>query len=141
MPKFKLSTIERWEHKVYYEPVKAESLQAAWEAVKAGEVSYDESEILEAGDEVLYLNHAQQDGVQVEIPPEIPTSYPVPVIPPEINERERFTLLTALQHLRRTHQYTPDGQGFNTHNGLLSIEEVDLLCERLAVDHLVREQD
>jgi hypothetical protein len=148
MPEFKLTTIERWEHKVYYEPVEAETALQAWEMVKAGEVSWDEQDVMEAGDDVLYCTRIAQDGSKIDMPPEIPHEQPMPVINDPLAPRELATVLAALRCLRgRFFQPYLCGDWTDAERVAaikrsftefadtdpLCPEEIDALCERINV--------
>jgi hypothetical protein len=71
MPKFTLTTIERWEHKVDYCDVEADSLEDAFRIIAdERQTPYDHHEVLDDGDEVLCLWQAQDaDGNELPVPP------------------------------------------------------------------------
>lgn len=72
MPKFDLETVERWEHKVNYYDVEADTLQQAFAEVVAGNVDYDEHEQIEdPANEVIRLWSVYRDGIELEVPDDL----------------------------------------------------------------------
>ena len=55
MPKYRLTTIEKWEHKVTYGEVEADTIEDAYEQVTDGNLAPDDWLKLDDGDEVLRL--------------------------------------------------------------------------------------
>ncbi len=72
MPKYQLTTIERWEHKVDYPLIEAATIEKAWEQIQSGQHSYDDQEIIEGGDEYVRVWEVTNEyGNTVSVPPEL----------------------------------------------------------------------
>lgn len=72
MPKFDLETVERWEHKVSYYDVEADTLQQAFDEIASGNVAYDEHEVIEdPANEVVRLWSARRDEIELDVPDEL----------------------------------------------------------------------
>lgn len=78
MTKFNITTIERWEQRVDYENVEAPSLEEAVQQIRDGDECYSEHEIIESGDEVLYVERASisRSGRELDIPEALSTEPP-----------------------------------------------------------------
>jgi hypothetical protein len=74
MPLFRLTTIERWEHKVDYPLIEAATMEEAFAKIKAGDQEYLCQESIPEGDEVLRVWAADDE-----------TDSPLP-IPAELEE-------------------------------------------------------
>ncbi len=61
MPRFNLTTIERWEQRVSYSNIEADSVDDAYAQVCAGDIPFCDHELIECGDEVLYLSSATDE--------------------------------------------------------------------------------
>lgn len=137
MPKFDIETIEKWEKRVKYHDIEADTLLDAYQEIVNGEHSYDQHETLESGDEVLFCCEAfdSETTEQISVPPEIGYSaYAAKPDPPAFNDRELATVLAAL----RIFQQDPAVHAYNVPDHFLEFtpltaDEIDALCERINV--------
>ncbi len=80
MPKFNLTTIEKWEHRVEYSDVEANTLEEALAAVRSGDIACDDHENLGDADEVIGIEcaHANDGKGYLTIPAELGVYGPEP---------------------------------------------------------------
>lgn len=150
MPSFDIETIEKWEKRVKYHDIEADSLLEAYQEIVSGEHSYDQHETLESGDEVLFCCEAFDSDTlaQLELPPEI--GYDAFVAKEiaeskkqEFTPRELQTVLAALRYWQDSMDESADAEewgiidtvGHFREHKPLSPDEIEELCERLNSSH------
>ena len=102
MPYFNLTTIERWEHKVRYCDIDAESLEQALDSIRQGNEAYHEQTVMEGGDEVLFLHAADdEESRTIEIPEALATEPPNYDTVAELLSNVTASLDSVLAHYTR----------------------------------------
>jgi hypothetical protein len=107
MPLFRLTTIERWEHKVDYPLIEAATMEEAFAKIKAGDQEYLCQESIPEGDEVLRVWAADDEtDSPLPIPAELENE------PAFMDDRTRKLVIQALFDVQAVIQatYGPDDE-------------------------------